>query len=445
MFKLYSYQKDRVIPFILERKRSYLSLDMGLGKTACVLKAYEFENDEKTPESLTPMVFICPPFLVNQVIGEIEKWIPEYSNKTRRYPDVGLITVIPDSMLPKITKSHLPKKPFFLVVDEAHRFKNLKARRTKAMFAVADLASRIVYLSGTPMPNGPIELYSVLRHSFKEAIGGMDWYAYARKYCGAHETKWGWDVSGATNLDELAERIKPYFLTIKKEEVLLDLPKKRENLVFLGKDSTPKISKLEHTILSKMSPKDVVKHLISSDHVATYRRELGTLKIGPSLEYIEAILESGLDQKILVFGHHRGTIQSISDNLKKFGSLSITGETPMNLRHEYVKKFQLDSNHRVLVMNTQAGGVGLNLTSATRVIFVEASWVPGENDQAIARAHRIGQSHDVDADFLVFKGSLDAAIIHTNLSKRENIIEMFGQKREESENEENESLLESEI
>lgn len=435
---LYPYQEDSV-RFALARNRSYLALDPGLGKTpvaACVVETLQSQKK-------IACIYICPPFLTRNTELEFKKWAPTIP--TGRYDEVAFdsdTVIIPDSMITRehvrtgirhfLQKAKTARKSTILIVDEAHRYKNDEAARTRSLFGskseqgIADWFDRVIYLSGTPMPNRPIELFSVLNHSASDCIDNMNKFEFATRYCAAFQNHFGWDFSGASNVKELVSKvIGPFMLRYKKTEVLKDLPPKLEEMVLLDDDLPPKLAKISSQILEDYSPEDLMEGRIAATvnggleplHLSTYRKELGKYKAESAAQYIKYLLEE-TDEAILVFAIHKDVIAILEKELSKYWPLVITGDTRMELRHEIVKTFQTDARRRLFIGNIQAAGVGLTLTKATRVVFTEFSWVPAENDQASDRAHRIGQDDRVLVQYLVQLSSVDRAVVETILSKK---------------------------
>lgn len=350
------------------------------------------------------------------------------------------VNIIPDSLITrdwvlsgikKYTRNFKERDiPTILFVDEAHRYKNDDAARTKALFGkdgksgIAGHFDKVVYLSGTPMPNRPIELFSVLNHSASETIMHRNKFEYAEWFCAAYRDHFGWNFNGASHLTELsAHVIGKFMLRYKKEDVLKELPEKIEEVIIVGSDLTPKLLKQSQKLLAEYSPEDLMKNQIKvalgKEELAlsTYRKELGLLKAQAAADYIKFLLEE-TEEAILVFAIHKDVIAILEKELSKYWPLVITGETRMELRHEHVKHFQIDQRRRLFIGNIQAAGVGLTLTKASRVVFVEFSWVPADNDQASDRAHRIGQDSRVLTQYLVHKDSIDRSVIETILRKK---------------------------
>lgn len=417
--ELLPHQVDATI-FALSRNRSYLGLDPGLGKTivaATIARALG-----------GVVVYISPAFLVQNIEEEFRKWAPEVR-----------LLVVPDSRLADeetfcrvILRG--ADSSATLIVDEAHRFKNLDARRTSLLFGnksepgICEYFSRQIFMSGTPMPNRPIELYPVLSNAAPETIDFMGAFDFGRRYCAGHRTRYGWDFSGASNLHELRESVihpgGKFMLRLKKS--LLKLPPKTEEVFVVADSMGPRLAKMEKGLgAAYATVEDLIKAQIATKegkqpeelHVGTYRRLLGMEKIAPAVEYIESILDES-DDSLLVFAYHREVIAGLSKRLIGFKPYIITGDTPVGERHEMVKDFQKSKTRRLMIGNYLSMGIGFTLTKATQGLFVEYSWVPGENEQAGDRMHRIGQKGTVLIQYMVYKNSIDKAVIETLLKKR---------------------------
>jgi SWI/SNF-related matrix-associated actin-dependent regulator 1 of chromatin subfamily A len=406
-FKPMPFQLDGVV-FAMSRNRSYLAFDPGLGKTATAAMI---------ARTLKPLhvVYICPPFLKQTVQYEFEKL------------DAPLTLVVGDSMIhrdavQKEIGQLTQKGNSLLFVDEAHRFKTENSRRTKTLFkTITPLFSKVVFLSGTPMPNRPIELFPLLSSAAPETIDFKNKFEFGRKYCAAHRNGFGWDFNGASNMKELAEKVKGAFMMRRrKSEVLKDLPPKTEELVLIGDNLSPTLSAVDRGILKSFSPEDLMGHLAPNDHVSTYRKELGKLKSPKAAAFIKEILDD-TTESILVFAIHKDVVARLAKDLSDYNPLIITGDVPTQKRNQIVTLFQNDNTQRVIIGNVDACGLGFTLTKATRVVFAEFSWVPAINDQASDRAHRIGQKDNVLVQYLVFKNSIDRTVIETILRKR-NVI-----------------------
>jgi SWI/SNF-related matrix-associated actin-dependent regulator 1 of chromatin subfamily A len=417
------FQINQAVPFALSRNRSYLALDPGLGKTICaalIRNALSY-----------PTVYICPPFLMGNVEEEFAKWSTGQPRIVRlehfKRASTADILIVPDSMLARETTlssviGFAGRRKTLLIIDEAHRFKTLSSERSKALYRKIQPAfTHSVFLSGTPMPNRPMELFPVISRNCPELIDHFDQFRFGLKYCAGFQGPWGWDFSGSSNVGELSKRIMGKFmLRVKKADVLPELPEKSEELVFVDDDLPVELAEMSRHILNKYSPEDLMRGRIGEEQLATYRRKLGAVKVKPALDFLRNVLSGGTES-VLVFAHHRDVISGLMAGLSEFKPMAITGSVERDERFEIVKEFQTNPDKRVLILNITAGGVGFNLTKASRVVFAEFSWVPGENDQAIDRAHRIGQNEKVLVQYMLHRNSVDRAVLETVLAKRKQI------------------------
>lgn len=408
----YPFQLDAV-EFALSRPKSYLALDPGLGKT--IIAALILN---RLPGALA--FYVCPPFLTSNTRAEFAKWCFD--------PRLHLL---PDSRLTQSETLHdfflvfrETQGPKILFIDEAHRFKNDKAQRTRALFQkIFPRFSRVVFMSGTPLPNSrPVELWPVIRRACPEAFNHPSFFSFAQQFCGAFKGPFGWDFSGFTNQREFKERLtRSFMLRVRKD--VLPLPPKREGLLTVGEGLPATISKIERRILKKYSPADIVRGAIGAtdEHLATYLRLLGAYKLRYVIPYIESLLTETADN-LLVFATHRTVIAGLESALSAYHPYVITGETPVHERLGKVQAFEKNFDRRLFLGNIRACGVGFTINKASRVLFVEFSWTDGENVQAADRAHRIGQDKSVLVQYVVLAGSIDRARMETLLRKREKTL-----------------------
>ncbi len=418
--------QTQALYFALERTQCYLALSPGLGKTIVAAMLSLAINRR--------VVYITPPFLVENIKAEYKRWAPSLAVGTLKdklyYYDVLLV---PDSIItrPDVIEEIKTFEGHMLVVDEAHRFKNYKSKRTTALLGKArkkgifDLFERVVFMSGTPMPNRPMELFPILNRACPALINHMNRYEFGMYYCDPKHGDFGMEFNGASNLRELAGRIMgKYMLRIKKD--VLDLPPKTEEVFFLSAELKGEIKKLNHSIMKHIKAKDdddaasLIINGVEFDaslHIATYRRMLGLEKAKLSVPYIRDLLEES-DESILVFAHHKEAINCLVEELEEHKPFVITGATKVESRQSLVAEFQKSKTRKLFIGSYIAMGVGFTLTKATRVIFVEFDWVPGVNEQAADRCHRIGQNYSVLVQYMVFPKSLDAAVIAALLHKR---------------------------
>lgn len=420
--KLKPFQIDGAL-FALERNHSYIAFEQGLGKTPTAIAVANALD--------VPTLIICPPFLADNWKMELSKWSlkppPESLEAGRKGPAIGdsEVVIIPDSLIDReAMQDFIMKKDFgLLIVDEAHRFKTLKAIRTKALFqAIAPQIPHVVFLSGTPMPNRPMELFPVLSNLAHNEIDFLNEHDFGVKFCDAFHNGHGYDYRGASNLDELKSKMKNFMFRKTKAEVLPELEPKEIKIVKLTSVHKPAaLQKVERTLLGRH---ENLKKIIANKNlgeVAKYRKELGVQKLKLACQYIDEIMAE-TNETLLVFAWHTEILEGLQTHFKSGGDTPcalIYGDTEKAARTLIEKRFQ-KGKYRILFAQIQTM-VGLNLTNAERCIFVEFSWSPSDNEQAMDRAHRIGQEKSLVVEFLTLAKTLDDEILNT-LNRKTKII-----------------------
>ncbi|XP_066543672.1 DNA annealing helicase and endonuclease ZRANB3 isoform X2 [Amia ocellicauda] len=423
--RLMPFQREGVKFALSRHGRCMIADEMGLGKTIQAISVACFYKDE------WPLLIVVPSSLKYPWIEEMEKWIPELNpndislveNKT----DIGRIstskvTVLGYGLLTndaKILVDALYKQNFkVVIVDESHYLKSRNAARSKILVPIIQKAKRALLLTGTPALGRPEELFMQIDALYPRRFG--TWSDYAAKYCNAHFRFFGnrrqWDCRGASNLDELHQRLNEIMIRRMKDQVLTQLPPKiRQRIPFdLPKEAAKEAcasfeewDKLMRTLGTGTAGTDnpfvEVMGLITRMYKQTAIAKAGAVK-----DYIKMMLENE-KLKFLVFAHHLTMIQACTEAVieAKTRYIRIDGSVPSSERVHLVHQFQNDPDTRVAVLSIQAAGQGLTFTAATHVVFAELYWNPGHVKQAEDRAHRIGQSSSVHVHYLIAKGTFD--------------------------------------
>jgi len=136
------------------------------------------------------------------------------------------------------------------------------------------------------------------------------------------------------------------------------------------------------------------------------------------IEDIVSAVES--EEKVIVFSQYTGTIMELKKELieKKIGCRTLTGSDKMDARQKSIDDFENDDKIKVMILNIDAGGVGINLTAASIVMFADMDWVPGVHEQAEDRAHRIGQKGTVNVYYYVCLNTIEEDIVKLLNSKK---------------------------
>jgi len=420
------YQKAG-LEYIVLGDNIILADEMGLGKT---IQAISYLNHiNKIPYKA---LVVCPASLKLNWGKECDKFLHLKTPTTILNPKDKIEKASPGIYIVNYDIIHrfdtlLSEKWDVLILDEAHYIKNRESRRSKVILGASGLgggikADKIIAMTGTPIENRPVEFYTILKALLP--FGFSNKVFFEKRYCGGRQGRFGWDNSGASNLDELQKKIRSTVMIRRlKKEVATDIPEKTRKLVFLdlklSKDQKALEAKPLKELLAALKPGDT-----NGVHIMRARKELGEMKIKPSISFIEDALASG--EKIVVFAHHKDVVKGLKEGLKSYKPLIIDGSTPVNKRQGIVDTFQDDKNRRLFIGNIVAAGVGITLTAASNVIFVEYSFKPGLNMQAEDRLHRIGQKNNVLAHFLVVNNSLDSKVLLSLLEKEKVLDAVLG-------------------
>lgn len=321
-----------------------------------------------------------------------------------------------------------------LIADEAHNLKNPKAARTRAVLGggkrgAPDHVEAIrsgtrLFLTGTPILGRPIEIHGILR-----SIGipeAKNWQSFTERYCAGHQSGYGYDCTGASNLHELQERLRAQVMVRRlNSDVLKELPAKRHSLIELAADTAAlkKAVAAEKSALAGIAAlRAAVGKLDRSAQfefaeISRIRHATALAKVPAVVEHLNALLD-GTDESILVMAHHTDVIDGIVSGLAAAGheAAVITGKTSDDDRQTAQDEIQLKLR-RVFVGSMRACGVAITLTAASIVVFAEQDWTPGIMLQAEDRAHRIGQDHSVLVQHLVLDGTIDATMAMTVAEK----------------------------
>ncbi|SAM04001.1 hypothetical protein [Absidia glauca] len=283
----------------------------------------------------------------------------------------------------------------FIIADESHALKNPKAKRTMALTPLLQKADHILLLTGTPILSRPIELYPQLRALQKDLFPDMN--QFGLRYCSGRKGKYGWDMSGSSNLVELNFILQKSVMVRRlKSQVRLSLPSKIRQKLRMTIDSYQKqhLANLKQELikLNSSSSSDLAK---KSKCMQLYKAT-GTAKIPSILACLDQLLSTTTTGKVLIFAFHRDVMDAIEKQTmeNKIAYIRIDGDTKQTDRHAFCLRFQSTDQQkdgvdpaRVAILSITAGNVGLNFQAATTVVFAELYWNPSHILQAEDRAH----------------------------------------------------------
>ncbi|SUY36510.1 helicase [Clostridium perfringens] len=422
-----------------------LADDMGLGKT---LQIIAFLLSQKKSKSIV----VVPTSVIYNWMDEFEKFAPSiriglvHGSKSKRDK---VLRDFKRGLGIKIEEENLKEKSYekydvllttygtlkndekayenlsfdYCIIDEAQNIKNPSAQAT---LSVKNIKSRCnIALTGTPIENNLMELWSI----FDFVMPG---YLFTKE---RFRERFILDES---NLSELKSLITPFILRRLKEEVLSELPEKLEKKYLVEMKGKQKqlysfyVKAIKNQLNENKSSEKSGRDKINLFAYLTKLREIcldpsivvpdykgGSSKLTVVREIVKDASESG--KKILLFSQFTSVLQKIEEDFKKedISYLYLDGGTSAKDRVERVKKFNDDSNIKVFLISLKAGGVGLNLTSASVVIHFDPWWNPSVEDQATDRVHRFGQENKVEVIKLVAKDTIEEKIVLMQEDKRE--------------------------
>lgn len=416
------------VAYALKRRRVLIGDQVGLGETAQALAILALA-------AAYPAVIVCPAPLKSTWVAEAARWIPTRrtaivaGTKQLAGPDVDVVIVNYDliaTRLPDLVGLH----PKAVVVDECHSAKNPKAKRTRALHelaaAVPDGGIRLG-LSGTAILNRPVELVEQLRLLGRfEDVAGTFW-RYTQRYCEAHYTLYGRDVSGASNLLELHDRLRETcYVRPSKSDVIADLPDVQHAsvLVEMSPRETREYALAESDVIAYLVERAQMQaEAVGSDPVAagcrqalrasaaeplvrlTALREIvGRAKLAATIAWVVEWL-AGCEEKMILFAWHKSLHCALVEATSAVALLG--GESPRKVEAAK-RRFQTDPDTRLIVCSLQAASEGHTLTAASAVTLAELPWTPARIEQAVGRAYgRLSDARGVTAYRILAANTID--------------------------------------
>lgn len=412
--KLYPFQaEDYKIIVNRFNLRAYVGFEPGLGKTVISIKAV--------------LDHVTGPTLVVAPAGAKVHWSREFAAHVGKRADIlggrkpaplsgkgSPVYVINYENLWAWKEVMRELRPEMVIIDEAQRIKDPNAKCSRAAKEICRLAHvpKIMMLSGTPMPNRPIELWfpvSILRPDLFPSM--ID---YGKIYCAGVKRFGYWDFSGSSNEKELNTiLINEVMVRRKKVDVLAQLPSLTS--VVMPFDLRPsdrrEYDKARGNFLDWLATKDKKKarNAIGQEEVTKLGyllRLAAMLKVPDVVAWVKEFLESG--EKLILFCHHHDFVDAVHEKFEDV-SLVVTGDTPMRLRQTIFDRFNDDPSVKLLIGNIQAAGVFWSCRSTSTVAFGELDWVPGNIVQAIDRVRGIkrGTGKPVTAYYLTAANTIE--------------------------------------
>ncbi len=249
-------------------------------------------------------------------------------------------------------------------------------------------------------------------------------YGMGSKNCGPKNNGFGWQFIGATNTEELHNKISPMMIRRLKNEVLKELPAKQKIIIpmELNPIEEKEYLKADNEFIAWL--KDHIKNGLDAQTQMEKLKQLAYLaKRNSVIQWIKDYLTT--DNKLVVFTYHTKALADIYSQFKDI-SVTLDGSTPANERKSVVDKFQNDSKIRLFIGQIQAAGIGITLTAANACAFVEFGYSPFDHEQAEDRINRIGQTADsITAYYLLNEDSVETDLMDLLNTKYDDVSKVL--------------------
>ncbi len=422
--KPYPFQSECLNEIEWFNGRALCALDMGLGKTPL-----SFFYLLRHP-TLRPAVVVCPAAVKYQWQDTIQENTSlsvtvlsgKRAQKIYHPPDVIVINY---DILTDWVEELKRIRPRIVIIDECQMVSNHTTKRTKAVHQLCKGIKFILALSGTPLQNRPIELWSVLFLLCPKLFRSR--FRFAQRYCSPKLTPWGWQYRGATHSLELNKLLLESCMVRRRtEDVLSDLPPMIRSVVPLPIRDRMEYQRANSDFLNWLSAldSDAAKRAARAETVTKVGyllRLCAQLKLAGVVEWVNSFF-SDRDGKLILFAIHKEMIS----NLRKMcgvTSVVIDGDTPPAERKRIVQQFQEDSQTRLLIGNIQAAGTGIDGLQKVcdTVAFIEIPWRPGVLTQAERRIWRIGSTSTAWVYYLISHNTIEEILCKIVQQKQEGI------------------------
>ena len=403
-----------------------LADDMGLGKT---LQTLSLLQSLKEAENLKTSLLVAPVVTLANWEREMDKFTPDLSYYrhagSERHDDAELfgrydLVIVSYHTLRNDVDLFLDRVFDYIILDEAHYIKNASSIIFKSIRSLK--SHHRLSLTGTPIENNTMELWSQFNFLNSGLLGSQK--DFISRFANPIEKK-----KDKAALDLLRERVSPFILRRKKEDVLDDLPPKEIiiNYCEMGEAQSALYNKYRNYYRARVkglldekgvagSSMEIFQFILKLRQIAIFPpmsgnegKSVASCKMDALISLLDEILEE--DHKILIFSQFLGSLKAMEDHCRSqhWDYSFITGQT--SDREEQIRRFQEEEDVKVFLLSLKAGGVGINLTAADYVVLFDPWWNPAAERQAIDRAHRMGQKRKVLSYKMIARDTIEEKIL----------------------------------
>jgi SNF2 family DNA or RNA helicase len=355
-----------------------------------------------------------------------------FSSKDRIAPDTDVAVVAWSTIIDPCQKQHLIAWGAELcILDEFHYGKSITAQRTVAAIQIGMSAQQQFLLSGTPMPNSPVDLYAMLKAFAPHVVADMTYDQYFERYA-VYKRKW---VAGemkkivlrGKNEQELKQRLDGLWLRRTQQDVGITEP----IYSVLALDPSAMAAKALRDALAHLPEADEILDAVETGDTAALEHHLGTLRRVTAVAKAHAVadvvkeeIEDGKMDRVVLMCWHTEAIDTLAKLLHKYNPVILDGRTPAAKRGIAVETFQTNRS-QVFLGQMLAAGEAIDLSLSRDLIFVESSFTPKDMKQAALRVTNFGQTGRVLVRVAALAGSIDEAVTAVLTRKVASIAEVL--------------------
>lgn len=451
--KMYKYQISGVEHIMNHNCRYILADEMGLGKTLEAIALCTAYIEE------WPLMIICPSSLKLYWRDQIIKWVKPYMkniesnifvfNTTKDFQSqrhklkerkVVYIISYKLSMKNIDTLSKSFSETGFIICDEAHYLKNRETKRAKTLIPFIQKIKRILLITGTPLLARPVEFYPLLKIIRPDLF--QVFKNYGIRYCNPSHKLFGVDYFGHSNTKELNFIVNKFMIRRLKSEILNELPSKhRQKIEITGEgkymnqiklliakshiNQQKELKEMDMPTINQLS--ETIDESVPLNCFVKAYHLTGRCKINSIKEYVSYIISK--ECKCVFFAHHIFVLDAIEEEIKSSNKdyIRIDGSVNPNKRNELVEKYQYNDNYLYAILSITSCYEGINLSSASNVVFCELYYTHSIMIQCEDRCHRIGQKSDcVNVHYLYCRGTADDFLYQNFVNKSYVVNEVVG-------------------